>query len=54
MVKMGILLVEKGKVPGKKLYKNPDDVHCRDVWTDVKSLQGNEIIGYGTQKLVRP
>ena len=44
------MLVEKGKVPGKKLYKNPDGVRCRDVWSDVPSLQGSESIGYGTQK----
>jgi adenine-specific DNA-methyltransferase len=49
-LKQGILLVEKGKVPGKKLYKNPDGVRCRDVWVDVRSLQGSESIGYATQK----
>lgn len=46
----GILLVEPGKVPGKKLYKNPDGVRCRDVWVDLRSLQGSESIGYATQK----
>jgi adenine-specific DNA-methyltransferase len=49
-LKQEILFVEKGKVPGKKLYKNPDGVRCRDVWTDVRSLQGSESIGYATQK----
>lgn len=46
----GILLVEPGKVPGKKLYKNPEGVRCRDVWIDIRSLQGNESVGYSTQK----
>lgn len=46
----GLLLVEGGKVPGKKLYKNPEGVRCRDVWTDIRSLQGSEAVGYATQK----
>lgn len=46
----GILLVEPGKVPGKKLYRNADGVRCRDVWSDLPSLQGSESVGYGTQK----
>ncbi|TRX73613.1 site-specific DNA-methyltransferase [Pseudomonas mangiferae] len=49
-LRQGLLLVEPGKVPGKKLYKNPHGVRCRDVWTDVRSLQGSESIGYATQK----
>jgi adenine-specific DNA-methyltransferase len=49
-LRQGILLVEKGKVPGKKLYKNPEGVRCRDVWTDIRSLQGSEAVGYSTQK----
>lgn len=46
----GILFIEKGKVPGKKLYMSEDGVRCKDVWTDLRSLQGNENIGYATQK----
>jgi adenine-specific DNA-methyltransferase len=49
-LRQGILLVERGKVPGKKLYKNPDGVRCRDVWVDIRSLQGSESVGYATQK----
>lgn len=45
----GILDVRAGRVPGKKLYK-AEGVRCRDVWTDIRSLQGNETIGYATQK----
>ena len=45
----GILIVEKGKVPGRKLYQS-EGVRCRDVWDDISSLQGNENIGYPTQK----
>jgi adenine-specific DNA-methyltransferase len=46
----GTLLVEAGKVPGRKLYMNDDGVRCRDVWGDIPSLQGSESVGYGTQK----
>ena len=46
----GILEVKSGTVPGKKLYKSEKGVRCRDVWTDVKSLQGYENLGYTTQK----
>lgn len=49
-LRTGLLIVEAGKVPGKKLYKNPEGVRCRDVWTDLRSLQGSESIGYATQK----
>ena len=48
-IKSGLLLVEKGKVPGKKLYMGKG-VRCRDVWVDIPSLQGSESIGYSTQK----
>lgn len=46
----GVLIVEAGKVPGRKLYRSEDGVRCRDVWGDVPSLQGSESVGYGTQK----
>ncbi len=45
----GILIVERGKVPRRKQYIG-EGVRCRDVWTDITSLQGAENIGYGTQK----
>lgn len=48
--KQGILDVREGKVPGKKIYKNENGVRCRDVWTDLSSIQGNEHQGYPTQK----
>jgi adenine-specific DNA-methyltransferase len=46
----GILVVKAGTVPQKKIYLNPDGVRCRDVWTDVSTLQKGETTGYGTQK----
>ncbi|MDA7710517.1 site-specific DNA-methyltransferase [Flavobacteriaceae bacterium] len=46
----GKLKVEKGKVPRKKTYQNLKGVRAKDVWDDVKSLQGNESVGYPTQK----
>lgn len=46
----GMLEVKAGRVPGRKLYKNEEGVRCRDVWTDIRSLQGSEAIGYATQK----
>lgn len=46
----GILEVKEGRVPQKKIYKNEKGVRSRDVWTDIKSLQGAENIGYSTQK----
>ena len=46
----GILEIKAGRVPGRKLYKNEGGVRCRDVWTDIRSLQGSETIGYATQK----
>ena len=45
----GTLIVERGKVPQRKLYM-ATGVRCRDVWTDINSLQGAENLGYGTQK----
>ncbi|MDR0873694.1 MAG: site-specific DNA-methyltransferase [Prevotellaceae bacterium] len=48
-LKEGILIAEKDKVPQRKQYIG-EGVRCRDVWTDLNSLQGNENIGYGTQK----
>jgi len=45
----GELIIEAGKVPGRKLYMG-EGVRCRDVWADIRSLQGSENIGYGTQK----
>ncbi len=46
----GILVVKRGRVPQKKIYLNPDGVRCRDVWTDIQTLQKGETTGYGTQK----
>jgi adenine-specific DNA-methyltransferase len=46
----GLLVVKAGTVPQKKIYLNPDGVRCRDVWTDVSTLQKGETTGYGTQK----
>lgn len=48
-LRQGILEVKKGKVAGKKLYMG-EGVRCRDVWSDISSLQGSENIGYATQK----
>jgi len=49
-IEEGILEVSEGKVPRRKLYKSGEGVRCRDVWTDIRSLQGPENIGYSTQK----
>ena len=49
-LEQGILDIRPGKVPGKKIYKNENGVRCRDVWTDLASIQGNEHQGYPTQK----
>lgn len=46
----GILLVEKGKVPVKKVYKKEEGTRCRDVWTDIASARGKQLVGYATQK----
>ncbi len=48
-LKEGSLVVEKGKVPQRKLYMG-EGVRCLDVWTDISSLQGSESLDYGTQK----
>lgn len=48
-LKQGILEIKPGKVPGKRLYKG-EGVRCKDVWSDISSLQGAENIGYATQK----
>lgn len=45
----GDLVVEKGKVPSRKKYYG-EGVRCRDVWSDIGSLQGAETLGYPTQK----
>ena len=44
------LLVEKGKVPVKKVYKKEEGTRCRDVWTDIASARGKQLVGYATQK----
>ena len=49
-IESGILKVEKDKVPSIKRYLNEKGVRAKDVWTDIKSLQGNENLGYPTQK----
>lgn len=46
----GILLVESGKVPVKKVYKKEDGTRCRDVWFDIASARGKQLVGYATQK----
>ena len=45
----GILEVKKDTVPRKKSYIG-EGVRCKDVWTDIGSTQGNEFLGYPTQK----
>jgi adenine specific DNA methylase Mod len=49
-IETGILKVEEGKVPCIKRYLNEKGVRAKDVWTDIKSLQANENMGYPTQK----
>ena len=49
-LKEGILLVEKGKVPVKKVYFQEAGTRCRDVWADVPSARGAQLVGYATQK----
>ena len=46
----GILKVEKDRVPSIKRYLNEKGTRAKDVWSDIKSLQGNENSGYPTQK----
>ncbi len=48
-IEEGILEIQKGKVPSKKSYLG-EGVRCKDVWTDIGSTQGNEFLGYPTQK----
>lgn len=45
----GELVVEKGKVPSRKIYMSKG-VRCKDVWDDISSMQGNEYLDYPTQK----
>lgn len=49
-IEEGKLKVEKDRVPCVKQYLNVNGVRCKDVWGDLKSLQGNEFINYPTQK----
>ena len=49
LIEDGLLVIEEGKVPGKKLYMG-EGVRCKDVWTDIRSTQGAEFLGYPTQK----
>ncbi len=49
-IKIGKLKVEAGNVPRIKRYLNTQGVRAKDVWTDIRSLQGNENLGYPTQK----
>lgn len=48
-LKEGQLIVNSGKVPQRKQYMG-EGVRCRDVWSDINSLQGSENVGYTTQK----
>jgi adenine-specific DNA-methyltransferase len=41
------LVVEKGKVPLRKWYMNPEGVRCKDVWDDIGKERG---LLYATQK----
>jgi adenine-specific DNA-methyltransferase len=43
----GILVVERGKVPARKLYRNEQGVRCKDVWTDISGSVGKD---YSTEK----
>jgi len=43
----GEMIVEKGKVPQRKLYRNSDGVRCKDIWDDIKGEKG---LVYATQK----
>jgi len=45
----GELIVEEGKVPGRKLYMK-EGVRCLDVWSDMRATQGSEYLKYPTQK----
>ena len=48
-IENGVMIIEKGKVPGRKLYMG-EGVRCRDVWVDIRATQGNEYLKYPTQK----
>ena len=48
-IENGELLIEEGKVPGRKLYMS-EGVRCRDVWMDIRATQGGEYLKYPTQK----
>jgi hypothetical protein len=43
----GVMIVERGKVPQRKLYRNSDGVRCKDIWDDIKGEKG---LVYATQK----
>ena len=49
LIEEDILVIEEGRVPRKKVYIG-EGVRCKDVWTDIRSTQGSEFIGYPTQK----
>ena len=49
-IQEGKLVVEKDKVPRVKQYLNEEGTRAKDVWNDLKSLQGPENLGYPTQK----
>lgn len=49
-LRAGLLIVDQGKVPVKKVYMNEDGTRCRDVWSDIASARGKQLVGYGTQK----
>jgi len=46
-IEEGVMIVEKGKVPQRKLYRNTDGVRCKDIWDDIKGEKG---LVYATQK----
>ena len=48
-IENGELIIEKGKVPNRKLYMG-EGVRCRDVWIDIRATQGAEYLKYPTQK----
>ena len=48
-IENGELVIEKGKVPRRKLYMS-EGVRCRDVWVDIRATQGVEYLKYPTQK----
>ena len=48
-IENGEMIIEAGKVPGRKLYMGKG-VRCRDVWVDIKATQGSEYLKYPTQK----